>query len=163
MPGVERFGAVRPAVPFLGEVLARGGLVPDEPLHAALDVADLDCVRHVVDHVEQLFELVVVLAVSDTPFVAARSLPQPIGRIDVRFPGSDAGRVGGAPRRAGWSGSISECPSENVLRDLKNEATKFKAKYSIAIIAADVKRLGHKINADDVFGTHRSNAEPCGS
>jgi hypothetical protein len=39
---------------------------------------------------------------------------------------------------------------------LKNEATKFKAKHSSAIIAADVKRFGHKFNADEVFGTHRS-------
>ena len=53
MPSVERCGTLWPPDPFLGEVLAGGRLVPDEPLNAAVVVADLDGVWHVADYIEQ--------------------------------------------------------------------------------------------------------------
>ena len=53
MPSVERCGTLWPPDPFLGEVLAGGRLVPDEPLSAAVVVADLDGVWHVADYIEQ--------------------------------------------------------------------------------------------------------------
>jgi hypothetical protein len=40
------------------------------------------------------------------------------------------------------------------LFDLNGEANTVRKKQSSAIIAADVRRFGHVINKDEVFGTH---------
>src|SRR6266404_9413844 len=40
------------------------------------------------------------------------------------------------------------------LFDLNGEANRVRKKQSSAIIAADVRRFGHVINKDEVFGTH---------
>jgi hypothetical protein len=37
---------------------------------------------------------------------------------------------------------------------LNGEANRVRRKQSSAIIAADVRRFGHVINKDEVFGTH---------
>jgi hypothetical protein len=38
---------------------------------------------------------------------------------------------------------------------LNGEANKARKRQNRAIIAADVRRFGHVINTDGVFGTHR--------
>jgi hypothetical protein len=38
---------------------------------------------------------------------------------------------------------------------LNGEADRVMKKQSSAIIAANVRRVGHAINMDEVFGTHR--------
>jgi hypothetical protein len=40
------------------------------------------------------------------------------------------------------------------LFDLNSEANRVRKKQSSAIIAVDVRRFGHIINKDEVFGTH---------
>ena len=42
------------------------------------------------------------------------------------------------------------------LFDLNGEANRVRKKQSNAIIAVDVRRFGHVINKNEVFGTHRS-------
>jgi hypothetical protein len=38
---------------------------------------------------------------------------------------------------------------------LNGEANRVRKKQSSAIIAVDVRRFGHAINTDEVFGTHK--------
>src|SRR6266699_3800403 len=60
---------------------------------------------------------------------------------------------------------ISRCRSaafsaSSRLFDLNGEANKVRKKQSSAIIAVDVRRFGHLINKDEVFGTHRRRRLP---
>jgi len=43
--------------------------------------------------------------------------------------------------------------------DLNDEATRFKKRNISATIVANVRRFCHRINTDEVFGTHRTLAE----
>jgi hypothetical protein len=43
---------------------------------------------------------------------------------------------------------------------LNGEASRVRKKQSSAVIAVDVRRFGHVINKDEVFGTHKGPVEP---
>jgi hypothetical protein len=56
-----------------------------------------------------------------------------------------------------WCRSAAFSASSRLF-DLNGEVNRVRKKQSNAIIAVDVRRFGHVINKNEVFGTHRSPA-----
>jgi hypothetical protein len=50
---------------------------------------------------------------------------------------------------------LAEANAKVAISGLNSEARRVRKKRSSATIAVDVRRFGHAINKDEVFGTHR--------
>src|SRR6266403_1398288 len=64
------------------------------------------------------------------------------------------------PRRAWGDGLVADAHgAQSRLFDLNGETDRVRTRKKSAIIAVDVRRFGHAINTDEVFGTHTSPAQ----
>jgi hypothetical protein len=108
------------------------------------------------------------------PAAAGRASDEVLGlagrRIAETFPeisaagyqGQRSGTASRPPNRAKpkitrtsrWNLGLFRLPWPQRLFDLNGEANRVRKWQNRAIIAADVRRLGHAINTDEVFGTH---------
>src|SRR6266516_7684162 len=59
-----------------------------------------------------------------------------------------------------WTRPSAAFSASSRLFDLNGETDRVRKRQKSAIIAVDVRRFGHAINTDEVFGTHRIKNGP---